>query len=461
MKKLCSIIVRTKNEERWISSCIKAIHDQDHDNYEIVIVDNNSTDKTIEKSKQLKVDEIVKIKDYLPGKALNEGIRVSKGDYIVCLSSHCIPTDNKWLSNLVNAIEENENYAGVYGRQEPMSFSSPSDKRDLLLVFGLDRKIQEKDSFFHNANSIIKKELLDKYPFDNNATNIEDRIWAKEMLKMGYKILYEPLASVYHYHGIHQDGDLERLDGVSSIIQSIEGDKKTGTIKAKDLNIIAMIPISRIRNKDSKYDWVFNGNQQYYYPIKAALSSKYISDVFVSTDSKEVQDNAIKLGAKSPFIRPKYLSGEYISNEKVQQYSLEQIENKGILPDLVVHMEETYPFCEQAIIDGMIEQLIHLGYDSIIAVKRETGFIWQEDINGNYKRLDRGDIPRKIKEKSFIGLSGLCCVTHPEFIRKERLLGDKIGLYTVENYHSTFEVRDNKSNKIAQAIVHNNKILKN
>ena len=124
MKKLCSIIVRTKNEERWISSCIKAIHDQDYDNYEIVIVDNNSTDKTIEKSKQLKVDEIVTIKDYLPGKALNEGIRVSKGDYIVCLSSHCIPTDNKWLSNLVNAIEENENYAGVYGRQEPMSFSA-------------------------------------------------------------------------------------------------------------------------------------------------------------------------------------------------------------------------------------------------------------------------------------------------------------------------------------------------
>ena len=76
---------------------------------------------------------------------------------MVFISSHCIPVDKFWLKNLVNAIEENSKYAGVYGRQEPMSFSSPSDKRDLLLVFGLDRKIQEKDSFFHNANSIIKK----------------------------------------------------------------------------------------------------------------------------------------------------------------------------------------------------------------------------------------------------------------------------------------------------------------
>ena len=46
-----------------------------------------------------------------------------------------------------------------------MSFSSPSDKRDLLLVFGLDRKIQEKDSFFHNANSIIKEVSGKSIPF--------------------------------------------------------------------------------------------------------------------------------------------------------------------------------------------------------------------------------------------------------------------------------------------------------
>ena len=42
----------------------------------------------------------------------------------------------------MKAIEEDKTYAGVYGRQEPMSFSTDSDKRDLMLVFGLDRKIQ-------------------------------------------------------------------------------------------------------------------------------------------------------------------------------------------------------------------------------------------------------------------------------------------------------------------------------
>lgn len=148
----------------------------------------------------------------MPGKSLNLGIEQSKGVYIVCLSAHSIPTENTWLASLVSSLEEDENYAGVYGRQEPMSFSPSNDKRDLLLVFGLDRIIKTKDSFFHNANSIIRRKCWEKLPFDSSITNIEDRIWAQNMLKLGYKLLYEPDSSVYHYHGIHQDGNLERVD---------------------------------------------------------------------------------------------------------------------------------------------------------------------------------------------------------------------------------------------------------
>ena len=85
------------------------------------------------------------------------GIKNSKGEYAVILSAHAIPTNNLWLEKFVLAIEEDKKFAGVYGRQEPMSFSTASDKRDMLLVFGLDRKYQTKDSFFHNANSIVRR----------------------------------------------------------------------------------------------------------------------------------------------------------------------------------------------------------------------------------------------------------------------------------------------------------------
>jgi len=456
MKKLCSIIVRTQNEERWISSFLKSIYNQTYKNFEVIIVDNNSTDSTLGKAKAFPIDKILSIKKYLPGKALNRGIESSKGDYIVCISAHCIPVDENWLLNLVKAIEEDDSYAGVYGRQQPMSFSHPADKRDLLIAFGLDRKIQIKDSFFHNANSIIKKSLWEKFPFDSNATNIEDRIWAQEMIDSDYKILYEPDASVYHYHGIHQEGNVKRLSGVINIIESMNLDSKPGQFNIDSLNIVAIIPISRLRDNNNKSKLLINDRQQFSYTIESAKESKYIKKIIVSTDSESVIKDATELGAECPFIRPKELSESFITNDDVQKYSLNKLEELGEFPDIVVHLEETFPFREKGLIDQMIKDLLHHGYDSVLAARAETGFIWKEDNDGNYSRLGDGDIPRSIKEKSFIGLRGLCCVTLPNFIRNGNILGNNIGLHKIESSISGFEVRDETSRKIIGSILNEN-----
>ena len=154
-KDLVSIIIRTKNEENWIVSCLNAIVQQNYKKFEIIIVDNFSNDKTINLAKKFPV-KILKIKKFFPGKAINLGIKNSSGEYIVCLSAHCIPKNKSWLKKLINNLK-NKKVGAVYGRQEPLPYSSSYDKRDLLNVFGLDKKIQIKDPFFHNANSAFKK----------------------------------------------------------------------------------------------------------------------------------------------------------------------------------------------------------------------------------------------------------------------------------------------------------------
>ena len=151
-----SIIVRTYNEERWIAHCLSAIFSQDFDNFEVILVDNNSTDHTVEIAKRYPVSTIVKIDKFFPGKALNDGIRASTGNYIVCISAHCIPKDKQWLQSLYNNFDENEKLAGVYGRQLPVSYTSDLDKRDLLIAFGQEKKVQVKDYFFHNARQIYE-----------------------------------------------------------------------------------------------------------------------------------------------------------------------------------------------------------------------------------------------------------------------------------------------------------------
>ena len=440
---LCSIIIRTKNEERWISNCLKEVFLQKYKNFEVIILDNYSTDKTLEKASLFPIKKILKIKKYLPGFVLNKGVKIANGKYVIFLSSHCIPTNSFWLSNLVKAIKENKNFAGVYGRQEPMSFTSPADKRDLHLLFGLDRRIHIKDSFFHNANSIIPKKLLIDLPFDNKVTNIEDRLWAQKQLSKGYQILYEPEASVYHHHGVHQTGNESRLNNTVKIIENNLDKYSVGKINPNKLNIYAIIPVKGKSLRVKKTNLVS-------YTINKAKKSKYINEIIVSTDNKETVSEVKKIGAKCPFIRPKNLSLPFVNLEKVIQYSLSKIEEKKKFPDLIVHLEETFPFRSDTLIDQMILRLLDEGFDTIIASKEESGWLWKQESDESFHRIDKGDIPRNFKDKSFLGLKGLCMITYPEIIRNKNGLGNKIGLFKIKDQLSSLEIKTKNDIKMIE-----------
>jgi len=61
-------------------------------------------------------------------------------------------------------------------------------------------KVDMNTIFFSNANSAIRKEIWEKYPFDDSLIMSEDQEWAKKVLLAGYKIVYAPEAAVYHSH---------------------------------------------------------------------------------------------------------------------------------------------------------------------------------------------------------------------------------------------------------------------
>ena len=86
-----SIIIRTKNEERWVTHCLKMLYLQDFKDFDVILVDNNSSDGTVNAAKKFKLKSVINVDKFLPGKALNLGIKKATGSIIVCLSAHCIP----------------------------------------------------------------------------------------------------------------------------------------------------------------------------------------------------------------------------------------------------------------------------------------------------------------------------------------------------------------------------------
>ncbi len=431
---LVSVIIRTKNEERWIHSCLRGVFTQNYRNIEVVIVDNGSTDRTLKRAQEFPVS-ILTLDNFLPGKAINDGIRASKGRIIACLSGHCIPVNSFWLENLVRDLSD-PSVAGVYGRQEPLSYSSDFDKRDLITVFGLDKKIQIRDSFFHNANSAFLREVWERFPFDEQVANIEDRVWGQQLTSAGMKIVYDPEARVYHWHGIHQELNRERCQKVVRILESIEGLMPMNNHQdPANLRTVAVIPL---RGQSRRT----NGTTLLEYTVRAARAARFITDVVVATDDEGTAQLARSVGARAPFLRPKELSEDYVDVLEVLRYALEQIENADGVPDLVVTLEETYPFRTAAMLDDMIAHLVAAGLDTVIAARRETRGIWLET-ESETTLLAEGFMPRKLKRShAVVGLLGFGCVTHPMFLRQGDMLSGKLGIFEVNHPLSAIEVRD-------------------
>ena len=444
MQKLVSIIIRTKNEERWITSCLKAVFKQNYDNIEVIIVDNNSTDRTILKAKEFPV-KLVEIEEFFPGKAINDGIRASSGEYIVCLSGHCVPVNNTWLENLINDLDK-PNVAGVYGKQEPLSFTSDIDKRDLLIVFGKDKKIQIKDSFFHNANSAFTRKIWETFPFDENITNIEDRVWGEEVISNGLNIVYEPEANVFHWHGIHQDLNPIRAKNIVRILEGLEGFSSSSRHqKPEDLKILAVIPVKG----EPLY---LNKNPLIERTIESAKKSKFITDIVVATDNQKIRSISTKKGVESPFIRPAELSEGYVDIFDVIGYTLDQLEKDKRHYDIVILLEEVYPFRQDDIIDNMITELVIGGYDTVVAGASESRGIWTKS-KDNIKLLGHTEsltMPSALQEsKNIIGLLGLCCVTHTASVHNNIIFSGKVGIVEIDDPISLLSVRNSKELELA------------
>lgn len=363
-----SIIIRTYNEEDWIAHCLKAIQKQTFKDYEIIIVDNYSTDNTLKIAKTFDIKKIVKIKNFIPGKALNMGCKVAKGEFLVFLSAHCIPEKETWLKNLIDSFK-NKKIAAVYGKQSPIKFSDAEDIRDLYITFGNEKKIQKKDHFFHNANSAIRRSIWKDHQFSNSLTNIEDRFWSKKIIDLKYWIAYEPNSNVFHYHGIHHGRtDRARLNKTIKVIEKIENNflKLPDSLKPENVKILFIINFSNYK-KEKKYDQIFLDQL---YNIESITTKKKIIFIKPSNFPKKlIPKNYGVINMK-----------RNLTLTEILKNSIKKITDKNFFPDYVLYVNMDYIFRPKDLFNNIINQICIGGFDTVIPSLKNfnTNFVYNE-----------------------------------------------------------------------------------
>jgi glycosyltransferase involved in cell wall biosynthesis len=107
-----SIIIPTLEEEEYVGQILEQIEGQEYENYEVIVSDSGSEDRTVEIAEE-RGAEVVKGPKEGPGKARNLGAEKSGGEYLLFLDSDVKLADQKVLGDVVEALEEDEVVAGT------------------------------------------------------------------------------------------------------------------------------------------------------------------------------------------------------------------------------------------------------------------------------------------------------------------------------------------------------------
>ena len=118
--------------------------------------------------------------------------------------------------------------------------------------------------------------------------------------------------------------------------------------------------------------------------IEAALASKYIDDVVVSTDDNEILTIAKKYGAKVPFIRPDKFSSNHASSISVVLHVIEFFQKVDERYDYIILLQPTSPLRTVKNIDESIELLQQKKCDAIVSVCNvDHSPLWSNTIPSN------------------------------------------------------------------------------
>tara|TARA_B100000953_G_scaffold180018_1_gene148348 strand:+ start:1295 stop:1990 length:696 start_codon:yes stop_codon:yes gene_type:complete len=202
------------------------------------------------------------------------------------------------------------------------------------------------------------------------------------------------------------------------------------------MNIVCVIP-ARCNSKEipDKNIISFCGKPLIAWTIEQALCSRYISDVYVSSDSDKILDVSKEYGAKT-IKRPGDIAKDESTSEEALLHAIDSIENNSKNKiDLVVFLQGTSPLRDLKDIDNAIDKFVKDELDSLFSVCDLKDLMVWRNVNNKLVSInyDYGKRERRQDIKKQYGENGSIYIFKPKII-KECLnrLGGKIGIYIMD-----------------------------
>jgi rhamnosyltransferase len=235
----CSISILTKNEGLNIEACLEAVYSQKFaGQFEVLLINSGSSDATVDIAKRFPIQiEQIRPEEFHHARTRNLAASLGKGEIIVNLSDDAIPASDSWLQELLAGF--NDPLVGaVYGRQLPKPGPNMERLDTYDIIYGEERIVKDPAQrnqigyrFYHfsDVNSALRRSMWESIHYPENFKIFEDLAIAKLILDAGWKIVYEPKATVFHSHHYSSKQLLKRYFDIGHTLKQLGIWEASGT----------------------------------------------------------------------------------------------------------------------------------------------------------------------------------------------------------------------------------------
>ncbi|MDD5192772.1 MAG: glycosyltransferase [Candidatus Nanoarchaeia archaeon] len=200
MKTKISVVILTYNSAGSIEKCLKSLENQTNKNFEVLIVDDDSTDNTLGLIKRNLENYYFKIKFFRNGahnisRGRNIGIKNAETRYVAFLDSDAYADEN-WVENILLNFNRDKELVLVGGREIPIytnNFSKGNSLNDLTI-----NKLASNFWAIKGCNFAIDKDKLDGNIFNEKFIHNEEAEFIERLNKKGKKYKFDKEIKVHH-----------------------------------------------------------------------------------------------------------------------------------------------------------------------------------------------------------------------------------------------------------------------
>ncbi|MEN6382574.1 MAG: glycosyltransferase [Rectinema sp.] len=377
-----SIYMPTYNYGRYIEEAIQSVIKQTMDDWELIVIDDGSTDNTMEVIKQFADNPQIRIISQ-ENKGLNVtnniAIRLASGKYIVRLDPDD-SLDENMLLVLSNVLDTKPDVGLVYPDYYIVDIKG--DIIEAVRRQKIAEEVELLDLPAHGACTMGRREVLHDLGYDETYTCQDGYdLWLRAIRKYKPYNVNIPLF-YYRQHSLSLTRNQDKILGTRRNIKKNYVDKFHNGERPDVLGIVPVVKHPLYSQADPFVR--IGGLSLLEYTLNAAQDAEYLSHIVLAADDKEM----LEFGKKRypnlvPLLRDKAYSKSSIGMGELLRYVLHEVApSLPKMPDAVCTLFVNCPLRRSRYIDKAIDTMVVFDVDTVISVEEELAFCYQHKRHG-------------------------------------------------------------------------------